>query len=107
MARGEPRRAAEILVDALARCVRLPDAYLWGKGYALDALCGVAVAEAMPQASAWVNELQDLAARSGMRELTVRACLHRAALGDSASAAAAKLLAGQIDNPALHALAGL
>lgn len=107
MARGEPRRAAEILIDALARCVRLPDAYLWGKGYALDALCGVAVADAMPQASAWINELQDLAARSGMRELTVRACLHRGALGDSASTAAAGLLAGQIDNPALHALAGL
>ena len=107
MARGEPRRAAEILVDALARCVRLPDAYLWGKGYALDALCGVAVAEAMPQASAWINELQDLAARSGMRELTVRACLHRGALGDSASTAAAALLAGQIDNPALQTLAGL
>jgi DNA-binding SARP family transcriptional activator len=107
MARGEPQRAAEILVDALARCTRLPDAYLWGKGYALDALCGVAVAQAMPQASAWINELQDLAARSGMRELTVRACLHRGALGDSASSAAARLLAGQIDNPTLHALAGL
>lgn len=107
MARGEPQRAAEILLDALARCTRLPDAYLWGRGYALDALCGVAVAQAMPQASAWINELQDLAARSGMRELTVRACLHRGALGDSASLAAAALLAGQIDNPALHTLAGL
>ena len=107
VARGEPRRAAEILLDALARCTRLPDAYLWGRGYALDALCDVAVAEAMPQASAWINELQDLAARSGMRELTVRACLHRGALGDSASTAAAALLAGQIDNPALHTLAGL
>ncbi len=103
--RGAPSR---FCIDALARCVRLPDAYLWGKGYALDALCGVAVAGAMPQASAWINELQDLAARSGMRELTVRAYLHRVRRsGDSASAAAARLLAGQIDNPALHALAGL
>lgn len=107
IARGEPQRAVEIFVDAIARCVRLPDAYLWGKGHALDALCGVAVAHAMPQASAWVNDLQSLAARSGMRELTARACLHRAALGDSASGAAARLLASQIDNPALHALAGL
>ncbi|WP_457281510.1 BTAD domain-containing putative transcriptional regulator [Polaromonas sp. P5_D5] len=107
MARGEPQRAVEILADALTRCVRLPDAYLWAKAYALDALCDVAVAQAMPQASAWINEMQDLAARSGMRELTVRARLHRAALGDNASAAAAKLLAGQIDNPALHTLAGL
>jgi DNA-binding SARP family transcriptional activator len=90
MARGEPQRAVEILTDALARCTRLPDSYLWGKGHLLDALCGVAVAQAMPQASAWINEMQELAARSGMRELTVRACLHRAALGDSASARGGK-----------------
>jgi DNA-binding SARP family transcriptional activator len=104
VARGDPQRAVEIFVDAIARCVRLPDAYLWGKGYALDALCGLAVARVMPQASSWINELQGLAARSGMRELTVRSHLHRATLGDSASGAAASLLACEIDNPALHAL---
>lgn len=104
MARGEPQRAAEILISCIERCVRLPDAYLWGKAYALDALCGLAVSQAMPQASAWINELHGLAARGGMRELTVRSQVHRAALGDLASAAAARLLAGQIDNPALHAV---
>ena len=107
IARGEPKRAAEILVDTVARCVRLPDAYLWGKGYALDVLCDLAVAEGMPQASAWVNELHILAARGGMREFTVRAHLHRAALGDGASAVAARLLAAEIGNPALQAMAGL
>jgi tetratricopeptide (TPR) repeat protein len=104
IARGEPQRALEILVDAVDRCLRLPDAYLWGKGHALDALCELAVTQAMPQAAAWIHELQDLASRSGMRELTVRACLHRQALGDSASGTAARLLARQIDNPALQAL---
>ena len=96
--RGETQRAVEILTDTIARCVRLPDAYLWGKGYALDVLCGLAVAERMPQAPAWVDELHGLAARSGMRELTVRSYLHRAALGDAASGAAARLLMGEIDN---------
>jgi len=104
IARGEPQRAVEIFVDAIARCVRLPDGYLWGKGYALDALCGLAVVEGMPQAPAWIAEMQSLAARNGMRELTVRSYLHRAALGDGASRAAARLLAREIDNPALHAL---
>jgi DNA-binding SARP family transcriptional activator len=104
IARGESQRAVEILVDAIARSVRLPDAYLWGKGYALDVLCGLAVAHAMPQASVWIDEMQSLAARSGMRELTVRSHLHRAALGDRASAAAARLLAYEIDNPALRAV---
>jgi tetratricopeptide (TPR) repeat protein len=105
IARGDSQRAADILVDAIARCVRLPDAYLWGKGYALDALCGLAIANRMPQAPAWIDELQTLAARSGMRELTVRSLLHRAALGDRESRVAAQLLACEIDNPSLRALA--
>jgi DNA-binding SARP family transcriptional activator len=106
LARGEAGRAIEILVDATARCMRLPDAYLWGKGYALDVLCGAGVAQALPQAPAWIDELQQLAARGGMRELSVRSHLHRAALGDATSAAAARVLARSIDNPALRALAG-
>jgi hypothetical protein len=103
--RGDPQRATDILVDAIVRCVRLPDAYLWDKGYALDALCGLAIANRMPQAPAWIDELQTLAARSGMRELTVRSLLHRAALGDRESGVAAQLLACEIDNPCLRALA--
>jgi hypothetical protein len=43
----------------------------------------------MHQASAWIDEMQSLAARSGMRELTVRS--------------AARLLACEIDYPALRA----
>lgn len=104
IARGEPRGAVKILEDALTRCVRLPDAYLWGKAYALDALCAVAVQQGMPQAAVCVDELLGLAARCGMRELTVRAQLHHAALGHPASAEAARLLAAEIDNPALHGL---
>lgn len=106
IALGDFQRAADILVDAVARCVRLPDAYLWGKAYALDALCEVAVSQRMQLAPAWIAELQTLAARSGMRELTVRCLLHRAALGDAESRAAAQLLAAEIDNPALRTLAG-
>jgi tetratricopeptide (TPR) repeat protein len=106
-ARGDNTRAVELLLDAVARSVRLPDAYLWAKGHALDALCGVATACALPQASEWIAELQMLAARSGMRELTLRAHLHRAALGDRASAAAARSLAEEIDNPRLvHLVTG-
>ena len=39
-----------------------------------------------------------------MREFSVRTHLHRAALGDRASAQAARLLARDIDNPALGSL---
>lgn len=104
MAHGDTALALEILLDSIQRCLRLPDAYLWGKAYALDALCSLAVAQAMPQAIGWISELQGMAARSGMREITVRSHLYRAALGDSTSATAARLLVCQIDNPALHTL---
>lgn len=100
MARGQPARAAEILQDALKRCAHLPDGYLWGKAYALDALCRVAGRARMPQARVWGDELMSLAAGAGMREMVVRAYLHQAE-GGHAPAAVARLLAGEIDNPRL------
>lgn len=81
-ARGDARGAVEILIDSIARSKRLPDGYLWTTGYCFDALCDVASRHGLQQAPAWIDELQTLAARSGMRELTVRAYRHRAALGD-------------------------
>jgi len=102
IARDHPQRGVEILVDSIARSIRWPDAYLWGKAYLLDVLCELAVVQRLPQALGWIGELQGLAARSGMRELTVRSHAHRAALGDRASAAAAAVLASEIDNPSLH-----
>jgi hypothetical protein len=56
----------------------------------------------MPEASIWVDELQGIAARSGMREFTARAHMHRAALGETSSAEAARLLSNEIDNPVLN-----
>lgn len=101
-ARGEALRGVEILLDAIARSTRLPDGYLWGKAYALEALCELAVANKMPQAPAWIDELQTLAARSGMRELTVRGLWHRSALGETGSGEAARLLAREIGTPFLQ-----
>jgi DNA-binding SARP family transcriptional activator len=103
--RGDFDAAATSFMDAIVRSVRLPDAYVWTKAHALDALSEMAVARGMPRAIAWVDELQQLAARCGMREFTVRAHLHRAQLGDVASGEAALLLASAIDSPALLARA--
>lgn len=99
ISRGEPLRAVEILLDAIARSTRLPDGYLWGKAYALESLCDLAVNNKMAQAPAWIEELQTLAARSGMRDFTVRALLHRSALGDVESGEAARLIAADIGYP--------
>jgi DNA-binding SARP family transcriptional activator len=107
IANGDAQRAVEILLDSIARCMRLPDAYLWGKAYALDVLCGLAVVHRMPQVSAWIDELLGLSARAGMREFTARSHLHRAGLGDRSSKTVARLLAEEIDNPLLHSSIGL
>ena len=48
--------------------------------------------------------MRDLTSRTGMKELTVRAMLHSAALGGTGDAALAAVLAADIDNPALQAL---
>ena len=100
--RGQTQTAAEIYLDAIARSSRLPDGYLWGKAYALESLCELAVAKQMPQAPVWIDELQMLAARSGMRELMVRALLHRFELGETQSGEAARLLAHEIGSPFLQ-----
>jgi DNA-binding SARP family transcriptional activator len=104
-ARGNTDAAVERLTDATMRCVRLPDAYLWIQGYSLDALCGVA-AEHGPRETAktWINDMESLAGRTGMRELLARAFLHRGHLGDDAALETATLLLEGIDNPALHDL---
>lgn len=101
MLSGEFERARTLLLDALSRCARLPDSYLWGKVFALDALTGLAVAQRMPGAAGWLEELMRLASNAGMREFVVRAHGYRGELGDRASAAAARLLTAEIDNPLL------
>lgn len=100
--RGDHARAVDILMDTLQRSARLPDSYAWGRAYALEVLCRIAVGERLPNATQWTGALAELATRSGMRELTVKAWQHRAALGEAPYGAAAALLARSIANPILQ-----
>lgn len=99
--RGDPGRARELLVDALHRGMRVPDAYLWGRVHTLDALCSLSVAQGWHEAAARVEEMLELAQRSGMHELAARAHLHSAALGQRAALDVAAGLARDIGNPVL------
>ena len=100
-AHGRIDEAIAWLDDARTRCIRIPDAYLWVHAYCLDALCSVAIEAGARQASEWVNDLELVAARTGMNEMVVRAQLHRAQLGDDRAVATARLFADRIDNPAV------
>ena len=102
-AAGERAAALASLRDAVARAVRLADPYVWIHAHCLDALAGVAIADAAPDADDRVTVLERVAARGDMRELVVRAALHRARLGDASGVEPARQLAEGIDNPALHA----
>jgi tetratricopeptide (TPR) repeat protein len=101
---GDAATALRWITEARHRCVRLPDAYLWVEGYCLDALCALAVDHQRVDASQWIDDLETLATRTGMRELVARAYAHRGKLGDRAAAEAARVLAAEVDNPALRRL---
>ena len=102
-AAGERAPALAWLADAADRAVRVPDPYVWMHAWCLEALAGVAIADAAPDARELVDRLETVAARGDMRELVVRAALLRARLGDSGGLEPARLLGEAIDNPALHA----
>jgi len=102
--RGDDAAALHWITEARHRCVRLSDAYLWVEGYCLDALCTLAVADRRVEASQWVDDMEALATRTGMRELIARAYAHRGRLGDRVAAEAARVLAAEVDNPALQRL---
>lgn len=101
-ARGEDSLALDLLTAAPAACRRARDAHDWVQGYCLDALCGFAVTGGLAEAGSWVEDLEDFAARRGLRELLARASLHRAALGQPGAAELASLLIADLDNPMLR-----
>ena len=106
-ASGDTARAFQTLQDARARSTRLADPYVWLEAHILDAMCVLGREHGHPDTRTWIDMLRELASRTGMRELIVRALLHSAAEGRSGDADAADLLAAEIDNPELHALVGI
>ena len=103
-AAGDTERAFDLLADARRRCRRVADPYVWLDAYILDAQCTLGRQHQHPHLPAWIDTLRELASRTGMRELTVRALLHGAAQGRPGDGDAALLLAPAIDNPTLAAL---
>lgn len=103
-AAGRTGEAFDTLLDARTRSTRVADPYVWLHVHILDALCTLGITHAHPDTAHWVATMRELASRTGMRELTVRALLHSAALGDAGDAAAAELLAAEVDNDELRAL---
>ena len=103
-AKGDLAGAYALLSDARNRANRLADPYVWLDGYILDAQCTIGRRHGHPDVRSWVEAMRLLTSRGKMRELTLRALVHGAALGNQGDAQAAALLAPDIDNAALAAL---
>jgi DNA-binding SARP family transcriptional activator len=103
---GDTQAARRHFTNALARGTRVSDSYEWLNGLVLDSAAELAVQSGAEDAAQIVDRLADLAERCGLRELVVRAQVHRAGLGVPGAIDSARLLAVEIDNPALEALVG-
>jgi len=82
-------------------CGRHPDTYRWVTAQILAATCEVGVDHHLPSAPRWVDELEAFSGAAGLRDLVVRAYLHRAALGEEDALETATLLSQDLDNPTL------
>jgi tetratricopeptide (TPR) repeat protein len=100
---GDVALAFDLLADARIRCNRMADPYVWLDAHILDAQCELGRRHDHPHVASWVEAMHRLSSRTAMREMTVRALLHSAALGAAGAADGAELLAAGIDNPALAA----
>jgi DNA-binding SARP family transcriptional activator len=99
---GRVPAGLRLLEEARRRAAGFPDAYIWVEAYALAELASAAVEAGHRHARGWVEDLISLTARTGMRELAVRAYLLRADLGDPSALDSAAILAAEVENPALR-----
>jgi DNA-binding SARP family transcriptional activator len=99
---GRVPSGLRLLEEARRRAGSFPDAYVWVEAYALAELASAAVEAGHRRAREWVEDLTSLTARTGMRELAVRAYLLRAELGDRSALDSAAILVAEVENPALR-----
>jgi DNA-binding SARP family transcriptional activator len=91
-------------LEEARRCAaRTTDCYRWVEAYALEALAGVAIRARSNRAAEWVEDLRSLAARTGMHEMAAKAYLYRFEMGDTTALEGARVMAAEIENPALEA----
>jgi hypothetical protein len=103
--RGDHAAATHGLTQAAARCSNVSDRYQWVHAHVLDAAITAALdRDSHEAARPLLANLAALAARCDLRELVVRAELHRVRLGDPTAFASARLLSANINNLVLTRL---
>ncbi|MBK5115814.1 MAG: SARP family transcriptional regulator [Thermoleophilia bacterium] len=100
---GSVAGAMRRLEEARQCAARTTDCYVWVEAYVLEALADVAIRAGSSRAGEWVEDLRSLAARTGMREMAAKAYLYRFEMGDASALEGARVMAAEIENPALEA----
>ena len=77
------------------------------EGYCLEALCATAVTHDPVRATRWIDDLESLAARTGMWELVARAYVHRSKLGDRTAGESARMLVADLESPAARVVSAV
>jgi DNA-binding SARP family transcriptional activator len=102
---GQAESTRAWMDEAHARCTRLPDRYVWMQGHVLDSAIQIGLEDGPDERTLRLNRaLGALAARTEMRELVVRSLIHAARAGETGALDSARMLARNIDNPALAPL---
>lgn len=100
---GDLAAALAHMLDARERCTQRVGVAQFIRAWALDGLCGVALAMGHPDAGRWVDELAEVASAIGARAFVVRAHVHRVAMGGTGAVEAARVLVEGVHDPALRA----
>ncbi|MGI8773892.1 MAG: BTAD domain-containing putative transcriptional regulator [Actinomycetota bacterium] len=98
--RGDVVEAVARLEDARIRLVG-PLMSEWTMAFVLDSLCAIGCNHDLEKTSTWTDDLENLAGRTGMKEMLARAYLYRYRLGSRDALDAAENIARSIDNPQL------
>ncbi|MEX2549979.1 MAG: BTAD domain-containing putative transcriptional regulator [Nitriliruptoraceae bacterium] len=89
--RGKLPEGVEHLDAAAVECRRLPDTYRWVEAYALDSLTALGVQLDLEPTPGWAKAFDELTTDHGMRQLSLHAARHRAALGEPGAEALLEL----------------
>jgi tetratricopeptide (TPR) repeat protein len=99
---GDPAAASEWITDALRRCNRVADRYVWVSGFVALGQLEIAASQQPDLVLPLARGLYRDAVRDDLPEFIAWALIYQAEAGDCANLPLAKAIAGLVANPALQ-----
>jgi len=99
---GDPAAAVEWITDAVRRCNRFADRYVWVSGFVALGHLEIAASHQPDLVLPLARRLYRDAVRHDLPEFIAWALVYQAEAGDHSNLPLAKAIAGQVNNPALQ-----